>query len=42
MATEERRPLRADRIQDQGDVVHVVLEALAGGAAVGQAAAQAV
>jgi hypothetical protein len=42
VGAEERRPLRADAVQDQGNVVHVVLEALATWPSVGQAAAQAV
>jgi hypothetical protein len=42
MGAEQRRPCRAHGVQDQADVVQVVLEALAGGAAVGQAVAEAV
>jgi hypothetical protein len=42
MGAEQRRPLRADGVQDQAGVVQVVLEALATRPAVGQAVAQAV
>jgi hypothetical protein len=42
MRAEERRPLGADGVQHQGDVVQVILEALAARPAVGQATAQAV
>ena len=42
VGAEEGRPLGADGVQDQGDVVHVVLEALAAGATVGWAATEAV
>jgi hypothetical protein len=42
VGAEQRRPLGADGVQDQAEVVHVLLEGLAAGAAVGQAGAEAV